>query len=209
MNNNKYNFIHPTKTGGTAVEKFFNDNYFDHINGGQGHAIKCGNNNKPIIIIRDPFSRFISMFMYWKYGATKGLFVRNEEFINKHKNISIIEFMNFIKNNNGELKTLFTWDIHFGKLIDWINNTDYKNIIVIKYEKDLNNSLQKLINKLNIPNKNIVLQKDNESKKNNNDLNIINANKQLINNFLNIQYKEDVELYNKVINKPHLFKMVI
>ena len=30
----------------------------------------------------------------------------------------------------------------------------------------MNNSLQKLINKLNITNKNIALQKDNESKKN-------------------------------------------
>ena len=45
-----YTFIHPTKTGGTAVEGYFKTFYPNHIQG-EGHGNKCTANNKPIIIV--------------------------------------------------------------------------------------------------------------------------------------------------------------
>lgn len=47
-----YRFIHPTKSGGTAVEKYFKKYYSNNICG-EGHDNTCKNNNNPIIIVRD------------------------------------------------------------------------------------------------------------------------------------------------------------
>mgnify|MGYP003324110587 FL=1 len=39
----KFTFIHPTKSGGTSLERFFNENYSDYITG-TGHENICENN---------------------------------------------------------------------------------------------------------------------------------------------------------------------
>jgi hypothetical protein len=40
----KYRFIHITKSGGTAVEQYFEKNYSDYIEG-NGHVGVCDKNN--------------------------------------------------------------------------------------------------------------------------------------------------------------------
>jgi hypothetical protein len=63
----KFTFIHPTKCGGTAIENYINQHYKDYfIN--NGHTNVCTKDNKPIIVIREPYDRFISIFNYWKNG---------------------------------------------------------------------------------------------------------------------------------------------
>ena len=69
------------------------------------------------------------------------------------------------ENNKNKLNVSFTWNQHFANVSDWIANTNYENIIVIIYEDDLNDKINKLLYKLNIPNKNILLPKINISKK--------------------------------------------
>lgn len=54
----KYTFIHATKTGGTALEKFFGKHYSNYITG-SGHRNKCKSSDNPIIIIRNPIDRVI------------------------------------------------------------------------------------------------------------------------------------------------------
>ena len=66
----RYSFIHPTKTGGGACEDFFRNNYSEYIKS-CGHIIKCKNDNNSIIIVRDIYDRFISMYKYWKYGSDR------------------------------------------------------------------------------------------------------------------------------------------
>lgn len=50
--NHKYTFIHPTKSGGTTLQKYFEMYYKNYITG-IGHENKCTNNNNPIIVVRD------------------------------------------------------------------------------------------------------------------------------------------------------------
>ena len=201
----KYTFIHPTKNGGTACEIYFDKHYAQYITG-MGHTNLCGNSNNPIIIIRNIEDRFISMYKYWKYGAIDTHFTRTKDFIEKYNNYTIKDFIQLIKDKNTkDLHTIFTWSQHFDYQTKWINNTDYKNIIIIKYEKDLHEKIDKLISFLNIPNKNIPLQKINIS----NDYNeiIVLDNEDRL--FIEEYFKEDYELLNNINNNPLLFKIVI
>ena len=202
----KYTFIHPTKSGGTALERYFEKHYSDYIVG-RWHNNICTDHNNPIIVVRDVKSRFHSMFKYWKNGATQGEYQRDIGWLTKYKKITIYDFIEMIKNNKQELYTIFTKPVHFANTTHWIDpNMSYKNIIIIKYEEDLNMKIQKLINTLGIENKNIPVPKINVSK--NNDTEYDDDDK-VINDFINQYFKSDIELINKINNNPELFKLVI
>jgi hypothetical protein len=198
--NNKYTFIHPTKSGGTSVADYFEKNYKDYIKG-NNHANKCNNNNNPIIIVRDVKSRFLSMYKYWKNGSE--LYRDNKK---NNNNISILQFIELLKSNKKQLFNSYMWDVHYDNTENWINNTDYKNIIIIKYDKDLNQKIQRLINILRIPNKNIPLIKKNISKPINNESELNNP---IVIKFIEEYFQKDIELINKIENNPELFKLVI
>jgi hypothetical protein len=201
----KYTFIHPTKNGGTSCEIYF-DKYYKEFITGIGHSTLCGNSNNSIIIIRDVVDRFKSMYKYWKYGAIDTHFKRDYEFIKKYKNYTIKDFILLIKNQNKEhLHVIFTWSQHFEKQVKWINNTDYKNIIIIKYEKNLNEKINKLISFLNIPNQNITLPIMNISNDYNEKIILDNSDMDFIKEY----FKEDFELLDNINNNPELFKIVI
>lgn len=203
----KYTFIHPTKSGGTAIEKYFIKNYSDYITG-RGHDNKCENNNNPIMVVRDVKTRFLSMYKYWKNGAIDTQFKRTEEWKKKHENVSIIDFINILKKKDKrELYSGFTTEKHFDNTTNWIKkNTDYKNIIIIMYELDLNEKIQKLINKLGIPNKNIPLSSVNISVSIDNEDEL---NNDVVNNFIVEYFKNDIILIDQIKTNPDLFKMVI
>lgn len=204
----KYTFIHPTKTGGTACKEYLKKYYGQYFNHCTYHQFKCTNDNNPIIIVRDVYSRFFSMFKYWKFGSIDK-YKRNQEFLNKHKNKNILDFINLLKTNNTkDLIVNFTWGDHFKNTVEWINNTNYKNIIIIRYEDDLNPKIQTLINKLNIPNKNIPLNHINVTDRRNN-LMIYKNHKEKIDEFVQSYFKRDIEFISKIRNNPELFKLVI
>ena len=204
---NKYTFIHPTKSGGTAVERYFRQYYNDYIVG-IGHATTCSNTNNPIIIVRDAKSRFLSMYKYWKNGSVDNIFGKRDESWNKkYKKATIIDFIHMLKNNKSLLYHTFTHKEHYFNTTHWIGNTDYKNIIIIKYDTDLNNKIQRLLNILNIPNKNIVLSIINKS--NSIDNKACKASNKCIDEFIQEYFKDDIKLINTIEKKPELFKIVL
>jgi len=203
-----YTLIHPTKCGGTACELFLSENYSDFVFY-TGHKTLCTNNNNPIIIVRDVLSRFFSMFKYWKYGGDYK-YRRDEKFLSTFKNVTILDFICLLKNNrNNILCKDFTWEDHFKPTTHWINNTDYENIIVIKYERDLNEKIQCLLEKLKIPNKGIVLPHINCSYVTKQDWLLFIKYREIIENFIKDFFKEDIEFLACVENNPELFKLVI
>lgn len=195
-----YTFIHPTKSGGTAVENYFREHYRDHIQG-MGHDNTCTNTNNPIIVVRDVKDRLLSMYKYWKGGSE--IFKRDTEWQNTYKNTTILDFITMLNQKDKQLLKTFTWSDHFKNTSDWIRDTDYKNIIIIKYEKDMNNKIQTLINKLNIPNKNIPLSVVNKS------VLYEEIDHPEVYKFIKEYFKKDLELIDTIETNPELFKMVI
>jgi hypothetical protein len=201
----KYTFIHPTKSGGSAVEHFLKTYYNDHIIAGKGHGIMCSNTNNPILIVRDVKSRFFSMFNYLKNGSNK--FNRDNEFKNKYESYTILDFIHLLKNNKKELYNGFTWNQHFDNTTAWIKNTRLNNIIIIRYTDDLNPKIQQLINYLGIPNKNVPLSKINVSFKKKEDVEFMNHPE--VNAFIQEYFKPDIQLIHLIQHNPQLFKLVL
>jgi hypothetical protein len=197
----KYTFIHPTKSGGTAVEQYFMEHYNDYITG-TGHSNICSNTNNPIIIVRDVKSRFFSMFHYWKNG--NNYYIRDHNFKKKYESYTILDFIKLLKENKEELYIHFTWNQHFNNTTDWIKNTKFKNIIIIRYTDDLNLKIQQLINYLDIPNKNIPLSKINVSIKK--EENLYDTQ---VDNFIEEYFKNDIQLLAIIDEFPEYFKIVI
>ena len=76
-----YMFVHPTKCGGTSFVKYINKNQLDIGIG--GHDCICSKYPNPIIFLRDPLERFLSMYNYWKNGSIDlSIHTRGQEFIN-------------------------------------------------------------------------------------------------------------------------------
>jgi hypothetical protein len=203
-NTNRFSFIHPTKCGGTAVEIFLLKNYSKYFIMQTHHLLKCNNYNNPIIIIRDPIERFISLFKYWKYGSE--IFIRDKIFLEKYKNISIKEFISLIKENKtNTLFYSFTWNKHFQKMTHWINNTDYKNIIILKYKNDMNDTIQKMLHLFKIPT--IVDKKVEKCNISKNKEQIILDEEDI--DFIKDFFKEDFELIHLINTQPKLFRAVL
>jgi hypothetical protein len=184
---------------------FFRNYYSEFING-EGHDNKCTNYNNPIIIIRDPIDRFISMYKYWKGGSCDMYnYKRSKVFVQNYHNYTIKDFIKLIKNNRYDVLCQdFTWNQHFQPITNWINNTNYKNIIIILYEKNLNEKINKLLSNLKIKNKGLELPMINIS---NNKETIKLDNEDII--FVQSYFANDFKLCDNIKNRPELFKFVI
>lgn len=198
-NHPKFTFVHPTKCGGSAIEDFFNKNYSTYFSTAS-HDHMCRNNNNSIIIVRDPVDRFKSMYKYWKYGSER--YRINEEHVEKYKNITIKTFISMIQQNSKHLMTTYTQDVHYKPITHWIR-TNYKNIIILKYKKDLNNTIQNMIHKLNIPKVNNVVKHTNISKSTEN---IILDNEDLL--FIRKYFISDYNLIYLINHHPKKFRAV-
>ena len=197
--NKKFTFVHPTKCGGCAVEDFLNENYSDYFSI-EGHYNKCEFDNDSIIIVRDPVDRFKSMYKYWKYGSERHCI--NEKHIEKFKDVNIKTFITMIKYRSNNLITEFTQDIHYKPITHWIN-TNYKNIIILKYNKNLNNTIQKMIYKMNIPKVDKVVKHTNISKSTEE---IVLDNEDLL--FIKKYFISDYHLIHLINTNPKMFRGV-
>jgi len=198
----KYLFVHPTKTGGTSVELYFTKNYSRYIKG-QGHQNRCADSEQPIIVFRNPYDRFNSMFRYWKFGSNR--YTLGKEKLNERAQYDINDFAGFIKNNKTEiLYSKWLWDKHFKPQSYWYN-CDHNKIIVILYCDDLQNSVYKLLSFLNIENKNIELKVINKTHRK---VTNYKFNDETTEWFLKY-FEEDLNIFSQIKENSHNFRTLI
>lgn len=227
-----YQFVHITKTGGTALDRHFAQYYSKYIetdhwlyrhdqfeNKFRGHYrfwVEVGNweekcyyyprehrtttrkTTNPIVVLRDPFDRLLSCYMYWKHGSE----LHPSQAYQKWS----LEYylVNILHNKHADLKTEKIWEAHYKPMVDWIFPEDYAKTTVVMYNDDLNVVLKPLLNTLNIPFQNKSLTKINKSNKHCN-ITWTSTTKALVRKI----YAEDFELLQTVQTHPEQFAAVI
>lgn len=207
-----YTFIHIPKCGGSCVEKYFETHYSDRIVG-TTHKWLCEKDNNPIVIIRDPIDRFISLYHYWKNGS-HGRNSRGTEFTEKYGNCSIKDFINMFKLNTDaiknnymhELVSGYMWRVHYFPQVYWIHRDCFENAIVIKYTENLDEKIHTLLDYLHIPDKHIELEKSNITRKKDGEQAVLDEEDIV---WLREHFREDFELWNAVDETPARFKYVL
>jgi hypothetical protein len=206
----KYVIIHPTKVAGSAFIKYVQANYSAHFKY-NGHEFKAVQAVNPIVFIRDPYDRFISIYKYWKYGSLDyNNHKHNETHLINMQKYNIKDFIRFVKKKDPILITSFTSHTHIRTQTWWINEEDYKKSIIVYYDK---NEMEKKIfqlfdylEQLNIcKNLKIPFQKINVSNSNNNEKIILDESDKME---INQIYKADFDLISKIKMYPQIFKKV-
>lgn len=182
-------FLHVPKTGGSSVVEFLRQYDFELL----GHEGSIEKNT--VLIIREPIDRFKSSFKYWKQNCIADNTC--------DESVTVSDFIENIKKNNAVLNTTHTWDVHYLPQSKYIDETKYKNAIVIRYCDRMEDKLHLLLQYLNIENKHIELNHVNQSQEY--PIHIQYDDLSWIMDY----YKNDFDLWNKLKNNPELFLKVI
>ena len=204
-----YTFVHATKTGGTAVEQYFKEHHPTSV-AGTGHLHKCGRAPMPIIIVRDPEDRFVSMFNYWRNGAESGKYVRDPSWSPPCRTIS--DFIALFKQQDPalvkkKLCTGYTTKLHFVEQSYWIEPQDYSRTIVIAYDKNgMDDKIRKLLLHVGLPPVGLPLPKVNVTKRSPPEALVLSDDDRA---WIRSEFKNDFRLWHLANKHPDRFKLVV
>lgn len=192
-----YSFIHVPKSSGSCVNEclaldrnFVTDNT---------HRMKCTNTNNPIVVVRDPYDRFLSLYQYWKYGSERYV---NPVYIHR-STCSILDFIHFIQTNQTNMLYGYnTWAVHYKCTADWLAGVHYKNIIILRYQPDMDPVIDALYEFIQLP-KPAAIRKVNISVKE------PIADEEVVRAFVRQHYKADYDLIANISAFPEQFKCVL
>jgi len=208
MDSIEYGFVHIPKNGGTSVCEFLHKNYpktfvCNTINGkAPYHSLTTAHADVPIVIIRNPVDRFLSAYYYWRNGPING---PHKKVYKDHPytDLTIDQFIDLLQKNKSIVNSSITWDVHFNPQYYWIKEEDYAKTIVIRYVKDLSDSIYSLVDYLKLPKYQYPMQKINTCC-----YNPIELSKYSL-DYINSVYYKDFALWQSVLSKDNIFKLII
>lgn len=198
-NTKHYTFIHVPKTGGTAINKIL-ENYSDNFDlySNHFHNMVATKYNRPILCIREPTERFLSIYKYWKQHVHK--------FYPKI-NTSIKYFIKLLKENSKFLlfgNPPFLSEYHYFQQSQFIDPSVYSYSIVLIYDKEkMEKKINTLLKYLNLSKQPVSLPFKNVSK----DTNVELDEEDL--QFIQQKYYNDYQLWNDLHQHPDKFLKVI
>tara|TARA_Y100000991_G_C21961167_1_gene344568 strand:+ start:196 stop:903 length:708 start_codon:yes stop_codon:yes gene_type:complete len=140
----KFLFIHIPKTGGTSFrEIFFNFKYIDHFNC-LNHSYK-NENKKKITIVRNPYDRCLSAYLYLKKGGMKNdLDLNYQKKLLKYNTFKdFLIDLNILTNKEKKI-------IHLVPQYKFIEDDSGILVDKILYLENIDNDIKKLCKELNI-----------------------------------------------------------
>ena len=130
-----YGFLHPTKTGGTSFISFVEEYLSDFI-AVRGHSTTSShvlNASKiPIMFVRNPIDRFVSIFRYWRFGSDRWL--RRKDW--KPPAEDIHEFIaKFDRFTDGEKYCNYFFGAHLEQQSWWLPRPDWDKTLIVRYSR--------------------------------------------------------------------------
>lgn len=226
-----YQFVHITKTGGTALDKHFAQYYSKYIET-DTWLYRNGQFKSKIKLVRH-FWREIEKWEHKCYPmpnshdtttrqAKNPIVVLRDPFERivsnynywkygsemwsiKNENASFESYViTILRNNHTALQANHTWREHYKPMVNWIHEEDYAKTTIVNYNDDLNVVLKPLLKSLNIPFKDKNLTSINKTNKYDN-ITLTSTMKTLIRKI----YAEDFVLLQTVKTHPERFSAVI
>lgn len=179
-----YNFVHIPKTGGISAVRWIHGHPFINSNAVYSsvhHRMVCHPGINCFTIVREPISRIISGYRFWKYGSTQ------------HAAKGSGTLRDFVESG----------DVHARTQIHWIPRHLWHDVIVVKYQKDLEEPLKRLFEYLKLEAPKKPFQTANVS---NGDPVTLDSDDL---EWLRDHYREDFELWDAVNAQPELFLKVL
>jgi hypothetical protein len=196
----KYTFIHVPKTGGSAMHKVLEkhsqhfDLYSNHF-----HNLVATKYNRPVLCIREPTDRFISIYKYWKQHVPK---------FHPKIDTSVKHFIQMLKTDAGELligNPPFLSEYHYFPQSHFIEPSVYSHSIVVLYDKhNLQQKTGKLLKYLEITGSQTI-QMPVERVSENAEVKLDEEDRK----FIREKYREDYELWEILNRQPEKFKKVL
>jgi hypothetical protein len=200
----QHTFIHPTKCGGTALEQCFARVCAGRIIG-CGHQNIASVKNHPVIVIREPFDRFFSIFRYWKSGAESGPYQRSPELLSSYAATTPKQFIRMLAEDRQEdLYADPRWTReHFIAQSHWLPAEAMPHAIAIPYVPDLSPLVRALfaylridasadLPKVNVTRRDATAEFDDEDRR-----------------WIRHAFASDFDLWDRVHRRPESFRRVI
>ena len=194
-NTRRYTFIHVPKTSGSALHKVLDkypknfDVYSNHF-----HNMVATKFNRPILCIREPTDRFLSIYKYWRQHAPK--------FYPKI-NTSLKYFIQLLKKKSKFLlvgNPPFLSEYHYFQQVNYIDPSVYPYSIIIMYDKNqMEAKTNALLKYLEITEKDVPVPVKNVSLKT--DVQLDDEDLQ----YVQEKYKDDYQLWDELQQHPEKF----